>query len=103
MNNLDPNIIDMDPEKPLNQQQSEPRKETKNPEKANTGPKVERKRVYWNPIDESKLKEGNVWDQIKGGPESSLVVGVEIEREEFDSSFTKKLMNLLRQKRRNSQ
>ena len=68
----DPSIIDMDPEKPFEQQQSKP-EEKKQPVKANNGPKVARKRLHWNKIDESKLNEKSFWNFgfWKFGPSST--------------------------------
>lgn len=83
----DPSIIDMDPEKPFEQQQSKP-EEKKQPVKANNGPKVARKRLHWNKIDESKLNEKSFWNQAKGEHASLQLVGLDIDNEEFASLFT---------------
>lgn len=84
----DPSIIDMDPEKPLDQQQAKPPKDAKKPEKSNAGPKVARKRLHWNKIDESKLNEKSFWNQAKGEHASLQLVGLDIDNEEFASLFT---------------
>ena len=81
----DVNIINMDPEKPLSAQQSKP-KEAKKPVKPKA-PKVARKRLHWNKIDESKLHEKSFWNQAKGEPSLQLK-GLDIDNEEFTSLFT---------------
>lgn len=82
----DPNIIDMDPEKPLSHQQSGS-KEAK-PTKINNDPKVARKRLHWNKIDESKLNEKSFWNQAKDEHASLQLVGLDIDNEEFAALFT---------------
>ena len=84
----DPNIIDMDPDKPLSQQQQSKQIATKKPAKANNGPKVARKRLHWNKIDESKLNEKSFWNQAKDEHASLQLVGLDIDNEEFASLFT---------------
>ncbi|KAL7550804.1 hypothetical protein ACHAWF_014016 [Thalassiosira exigua] len=86
----DTNVINLDPDKPLCQQQSKS-KEIKKPVKPK--PKVARKRLHWNKIDESKLHEKSFWNQAKG--QSSLqslqIVGLDVDNEEFASLFTSPL------------
>ncbi|KAL9178540.1 LOW QUALITY PROTEIN: hypothetical protein ACHAXT_001878 [Thalassiosira profunda] len=82
----DPSIVNLDPEKPLSQQQSK----TPSPQKAKPkGPKVARKRLHWNKIDESKLHEKSFWNQSKG--QDLQLVGLDVDNEEFASLFTSPL------------
>lgn len=81
----DPNIINLDPEKSLSSQQPSKAKDVKKPAKPK--PKVARKRLHWNKIDESKLHEDSFWNQAKD--QSSLQLkGLDIDNEEFASLFT---------------
>ena len=47
----DPNVISLDPDKSLSSQQQSKAKAAPTPKQA-TGPKVVRKRLHWNKIDE---------------------------------------------------
>ena len=80
----DPGIINMDPNKPLSEQQSKS-KETKKPLKPK-GPKVARKRLHWNKIDESKLHADSFWNQAK--EQDLQLVGLDFDNEEFANLFT---------------
>ncbi|KAL7530961.1 hypothetical protein ACHAXR_003771, partial [Thalassiosira sp. AJA248-18] len=82
----DPNIINLDPEKSLSVQQSKP-KDAQKPSKPK-GPKVARKRLHWNKIDESKLHENSFWNQAQS---SVQLVGLDVDNEEFASLFTSPL------------
>ena len=79
----------MDPEQPLSQQQQSNSKDSqkKQPTKPK-GPKVARKRLHWNKIDESKLNEKSFWNQAKGEGSSLQLKGLDIDNEEFASLFT---------------
>lgn len=82
----DVNIINLDPELSLSSQQQSKAKAVPTPKK----PKVKRKKLHWNTIDESKLSENSFWNQAKG--QSSLqLVGLDIDNEEFDSLFSSPL------------
>jgi hypothetical protein len=81
----DPNIISLDPDKPLYSQQQSKAKAAPTPNKA-IGPKVVRKRLHWNKIDESKLSENSFWNQAK--EQSLQLVGLDFDNEEFASLFT---------------
>ncbi|KAL3782204.1 hypothetical protein HJC23_001024 [Cyclotella cryptica] len=83
----DPNIIEMDPEKPLSQQQNKAGQNTQKATPANA-PKVARKRLHWNKIDESKLNEKSFWNKAKEEHASLQLVGLDIDNEEFASLFT---------------
>lgn len=84
----DTNIINLDPEKPLSAQQSKPKAAPK-PTKPK-GPKVARKRLHWNKIDESKLHEKSFWNQAKGQSDIQIK-GLDIDNEEFTNLFTSSL------------
>jgi len=81
----DVNVINLDPDKPLSCQQSSKANEIKKPTKPK-GPKVARKRLHWNKIDESKLSENSFWSQAKS--DDLKLVGLDIDNEEFASLFT---------------
>ena len=83
----DTSIIALDPEKSLSSQQSPSKqKEAKKQPAKPKGPKVARKRLHWNKIDESKLSENSFWNQAKD--ESLQLVGLDFDNEEFASLFT---------------
>jgi len=82
----DTSIITLDPEKSLSSQQSPKQKEAKKQPAKPKGPKVARKRLHWNKIDESKLSENSFWNQAKD--ESLQLVGLDFDNEEFASLFT---------------
>lgn len=82
----DPNIIDLDPEKPLSQQHTKS-KDASKPRSKPSASKVARKRLHWNKIDESKLVENSFWNQAKDQASLKLV-GLDFDNEEFASLFT---------------
>ena len=83
----DTSIITLDPEKSLSSQQSPSKaKDAKKQPAKPKGPKVARKRLHWNKIDESKLSENSFWNQAKD--ESLQLVGLDFDNEEFASLFT---------------
>jgi hypothetical protein len=85
----DPNIIDMDPERPLSQQHIKS-KAGQNPKNSTpvTAAKVARKRLHWNKIDESKLNQQSFWNQAKEEHASLQLVGLDNDNDEFASLFT---------------
>jgi hypothetical protein len=77
----DPNVINLDPNKQLSSQQQSKAKATQ-ASKITNGPKIFRKQLHWNTIDESKLSENLFWNQAK--EQSSLqLVGLDIDNKEF--------------------
>ena len=82
----DPNVISLDPDKSLSSQQQSKANAAPTPKQA-TGPKVVRKRLHWNKIDESKLSENSFWNQAKEQSPLQLV-GLDFDNEEFASLFT---------------
>jgi hypothetical protein len=85
----DPNIINLDPDKPLSSQQQPKPKEVQMHTKF-IGPKVARKRLHWTEIDESKLTENSFWNQANK-KSSVQLVGLDFSKEEFASLFTSPL------------
>jgi hypothetical protein len=83
----DPEIINMDPEKPLSAQSKSEKSDASQPKKKPNSPKVARKRLHWNKIDESKLDATSFWNQAKGD-ESLQLVGLDFDNEEFANLFT---------------
>jgi hypothetical protein len=82
----DPEIINMDPERPLSSQSKSEKSEASQPKKKPNEPKVARKRLHWNKIDESKLDASSFWNQAKD--QSLQLVGLDIDNEEFANLFT---------------
>jgi hypothetical protein len=80
----DPNIINLNPEKSLSDQQQPNTKETQTKPKQSKGPKIVRKRLHWNKIDDSKRLENSFWNQAK----DHQLVGLDVDNEEFTSLFT---------------
>jgi len=48
-------------------------------------PKVRRKKIYWSPIEESKIDDNSIWSMIKG---SFDFESMKIDQDEFESLFT---------------
>ncbi len=87
----DPEIINMDPTKPLSAQKVANKSEVSQPKKKLNPPKVARKRLHWNKIDESKLDASSFWNQAKD--QSLQLVGLDIDNEEFTNLFTSSINN----------
>ena len=84
MEGKDVNLINLDPNRSLSKQQSKSEAEKK-PAKPK-GPKVARKRLNWNKIDESELHKQSFWIQPK--EQDLQLVGLDIDNKEFTSLFT---------------
>ena len=80
----DPNIINLNPDKSVSSQQQPNTKETQTTPKQSKGPKIVRKRLHWNKIDDSKRLENSFWNQAK----DHQLVGLDVDNEEFTSLFT---------------
>ena len=80
----DPNIINLNPDKSVSSQQQPNTKQTQTTPKQSKGPKVVRKRLHWNKIDDSKRLENSFWNQAK----DHQLVGLDVDNEEFTSLFT---------------
>lgn len=85
---MDPSIMDLDPDKSVEYQKalatrkkSALKKKTKEPKK----PKVRRKKIYWSPIEESKIDDNSLWSMIKG---SFQFDSLKFDQDEFESLFT---------------
>jgi hypothetical protein len=92
---LDPSIMDLSPEKSVasqlkkdnesidngssDSQKKEQRK--KQPQK----PNVRRKKIYWSPIEESKIDDNSLWSMIKGKFDFE---SLKVDQDEFESLFT---------------
>jgi hypothetical protein len=83
----DPSIMDLDPNKSLSYQRKK-----KNPKVIGKvreqKPKVRRKKIYWNAIDNSKVKEDSIWGQIQGMVDMEKL---DYDSSEFESLFTESL------------
>ncbi|KAL7532341.1 LOW QUALITY PROTEIN: hypothetical protein ACHAXR_005729 [Thalassiosira sp. AJA248-18] len=66
----DPSVLSMDPDKSYSSQI----------------PKLSRKRVYWQKIDESMLGHGSFWESSGGSP--TELRGLDVDNEQFQSLFT---------------
>lgn len=86
---MDPSIMDLDPEKSVEYQKALAsrkkaalkKKSTREPKK----PKVRRKKIYWSPIEESKIDDNSLWSMIKG---SVKFDSLKFDQDEFESLFT---------------
>ena len=95
----DPEIINMDPARPLSAQSKSKKSEVNQPKKKLNQPKVARKRLHWNKIDESKLDASSFWNQAKD--QSLQLVGLDIDNEEFTNLFTSSINNKAAPKKEN--
>jgi hypothetical protein len=86
----DPGIINMDPARPLSAQGKSTTSEVSRPKNNANPPKVARKRLHWNKIDESKLDASSFWNQAD---QSIQLVGLDIDNEEFANLFTSPINN----------
>ncbi len=87
---LDPSIMDLDPEKSVEYQKAMANrkvkiKNKKTQAKESKKPKVRRKKIYWSPIEESKIDDNSIWSMIKG---SFDFESLKIDQDEFESLFT---------------
>jgi hypothetical protein len=81
--------MDLDPEKSVEYQKAvASRKKSATKKKASKEPKklkVRRKKIYWSPIEESKLDDNSLWSMIKG---SIDFTALKVDQDEFESLFT---------------
>ena len=87
---LDPSIIEFDPEKSLECQNAMAfgkgkKMEKKMPSNEPKKPKVKRKKIYWSPIEESRIDDNSLWSMIKGTIDFE---SLKIDQDEFESLFT---------------
>ena len=88
---LDPSIMDLDPEKSVEYQKamasnkSKKKAKKKTPKKDPKKPKVRRKKIFWSPIEESKMNDNSLWSMIKGSYDFE---SLNVDQDEFESLFT---------------
>jgi len=87
---LDPTIMDLDPDKSVEYQkamasQKGKKKVKKKVSKEPKKPKVRRKKIFWSPIEESKVDDNSLWSMIKG---SYNFDSLKVDQAEFESLFT---------------
>lgn len=88
---LDPSIMDLDPEKSLEYQNAiafgkgEKKEKKTLPLNESKKPKVKRKKIFWSPIEESKIDDNSLWSMIKGTIDFD---SLKIDQDEFESLFT---------------
>ena len=85
--NVDPSIMDLDPEKSLKSQQGKP-SSAASAKKKEKKPKVRRKKLYWTPIDEKKIEKDSLWSIVRGSINMSQL---KYDASEFEDLFTDKL------------
>ena len=76
---LDPAVMDLDHDKSLASQLDPKKKDAKKGPVKPKGPKIRRKKVYWNQLD---ANEGTVWSALK-----QLEIKLKLEKEEFEELF----------------
>ncbi|KAL7542696.1 hypothetical protein ACHAXR_011993, partial [Thalassiosira sp. AJA248-18] len=86
----DPSIMDLDPEKSLEYQKamasSKGKKTTKKKTPAKPKkPKVRRKKIFWSPIEESKIDDNSLWSMVRGTFDFD---SLKVDQDEFESLFT---------------
>ena len=75
-------VMDMDPTKSLAYQT---RRSNRSSATAKKKKRVRRKKVYWNPIDPTKLNEDSMWNMVRG----AVTMGkLEYDAKEFEELFT---------------
>lgn len=86
--NVDPSIMDCDPERSLKSQQGKSSSAASAKKKENKKPKVRRKKLYWTPIDEKKIEKDSLWSIVRGSINMSQL---KYDASEFENLFTDKL------------
>ncbi|KAL9179362.1 hypothetical protein ACHAXT_008652 [Thalassiosira profunda] len=90
----DASIMDFDHDKSLASQTAKPGKGKKAKKKIGKmlksplgpkKPKVRRKKIFWSPIEESKIDDNSLWSMVKGTFDFD---SLKIDQEEFQSLFT---------------
>ena len=87
---MDPTVMELDHDKSLEYQKAlSSRKKSalkkKSAKKEPKKPKVRRKKIYWSPIEESKIDDNSLWSMIKGSVEFN---SLKFDQDEFESLFT---------------
>ena len=84
----DPSIIDLDPTKSVEYQLKKKSKSTLSahePVVKKKKKKVRRKKIYWNPIDSSKLKKDSLWNIVR---DNVAMGNLDYDQKEFEELFT---------------
>lgn len=89
----DPSIMDLDPEKSLEYQKAVASKKSKMSKMKKklskvmptSKKKVRRKKIFWSPIEESKIDDNSLWSMVKGTVDFE---SLNIDQDEFESLFT---------------
>ena len=85
---LDPSIMDLSPEKSVASQLKKDKESINNEsgdKKQPQKPNVRRKKIYWSPIEESKIDDNSLWSMIKGKFDFE---SLKVDQDEFESLFT---------------
>ncbi|KAL7551802.1 hypothetical protein ACHAWF_014998 [Thalassiosira exigua] len=90
---LDPSIMDLDPEKSVEYQRAmasgkgkvKKKKTKKVLSKDPKKPKVRRKKLFWSPIEESKIDDNSLWSMVKG---TFNFDSLNVDQDEFQNLFT---------------
>jgi hypothetical protein len=85
---LDPSIMDLSPEKSVASQLKKDEESINNEsgdKKQPQKPNVRRKKIYWSPIEESKIDDNSLWSMIKGKFDFE---SLKVDQDEFESLFT---------------
>ena len=85
--NVDPSVMDLDPEKSLTSQRGKSSSAAASAKKE-MKPKVRRKKLYWTPIDEKKIEKDSLWSIVRGSINMSQL---KYDTSEFENLFTDKL------------
>jgi len=85
--NVDPSVMDLDPEKSLTSQRGKSSSAATSAKKEKK-PKVRRKKLYWTPIDEKKIEKDSLWSIVRGSINMSQL---KYDTSEFEDLFTDKL------------
>lgn len=87
----DPSIMDLDPEKSVEYQKAmasgkgKKKKSKKVQVKEPKKPKVRRKKIFWSPIEESKINQNSLWSMVRGTFDFG---SLNVDQDEFQSLFT---------------
>ena len=78
--------MDLDPNRSIASQRNKGKKKTKK-KKAAKKPKkkVRRKKIYWTPIEESKISKESIWSMVQG---TISIEKLQYDTSEFESLFT---------------
>jgi hypothetical protein len=89
---FDPSVMDLDHEKSEEYQKTMASQKgktkvviTKKLSKEPKKPAVRRKKIFWSPIDESKVDDNSLWSMIKGAYDFE---SLKVDQAEFESLFT---------------